>query len=176
MFAKFYRAPDGSEPVAAVLDGLPAEARFVLNNQIRRLNLLTDETRTYPTPIARRSRESSVSCVATTAQRSTGCFTVAQVRSLCCCTSSRNEPRRFRTRRRRSPATVGRTSSAVWMPNRGHRLGRSGTMRHGSKGRVIDHASQFCYVGNHYERVIQAARRGFAARRNRRRVSPPPTP
>ncbi len=50
MIAKFYRAPDGSEPVAAVLNGLPAEARFVLNNQIRRLNLLTDESPHLPHP------------------------------------------------------------------------------------------------------------------------------
>ena len=50
MIAKFYRESDGSEPVAAFILGLAPEARAVINNQIGRLNLLTDDSPHLPHP------------------------------------------------------------------------------------------------------------------------------
>lgn len=50
MIAKFYRASDGSEPVAAFILNLASEARGIIDYQIERLNLLTDESPHLPHP------------------------------------------------------------------------------------------------------------------------------
>jgi phage-related protein len=43
LVAKFYRAPDGSQPVDAFIEGLPAEVQVIVDAQITRINML-DET------------------------------------------------------------------------------------------------------------------------------------
>jgi phage-related protein len=50
MIAKFYRAPDGTEPVADFIDGLPVEARASVAFSIELLNELTDEHPYLPFP------------------------------------------------------------------------------------------------------------------------------
>ena len=50
MIAKFYRAPDGTEPVADFIDGLPVEARASVAFSIELLNELTDEHPYIPFP------------------------------------------------------------------------------------------------------------------------------
>ena len=50
MIAKFYRAPDGSQPVASFILSLNPEARAIINSQIGRLNSLTDESPHLPYP------------------------------------------------------------------------------------------------------------------------------
>lgn len=50
MQAVFYRAVDGSEPVDEFIEGLPIRVQVVLDNQIDRLNLLTDDTPHLPFP------------------------------------------------------------------------------------------------------------------------------
>ncbi len=50
MIAKFYRAPDGTEPVADFIDELPVEARASVAFSIELLNELTDEHPYLPFP------------------------------------------------------------------------------------------------------------------------------
>lgn len=48
--AVYYRAPDGSEPVKDYVAALDARRRVVLQNQLDRLNLLTDSIPHLPFP------------------------------------------------------------------------------------------------------------------------------
>jgi phage-related protein len=48
--AVYYRAPDGSEPVRDHVAGLDARRRVVLQNQLDRLNLLTERLPHLPFP------------------------------------------------------------------------------------------------------------------------------
>jgi phage-related protein len=48
--AVYYRAPDGSEPVKDYVAALDARRRVVLQNQLDRLNLLTDSLPHLPFP------------------------------------------------------------------------------------------------------------------------------
>ena len=76
--AVYYRDPAGFEPVRDFVDALPEQPQAAVENQIARLNLLTDRSRTCPSHTARRSRESCGSCAATTDGASTESSTDAR--------------------------------------------------------------------------------------------------
>jgi phage-related protein len=48
--AVYYRAPDGSQPVDAFIDGLPVEHQVTIDNQNKRLNMLTPQRPHLPFP------------------------------------------------------------------------------------------------------------------------------
>jgi phage-related protein len=48
--AVYYRDPQGSEPVRELVDGLPEHIQAAVENQIARLNLLSDEIPHLPFP------------------------------------------------------------------------------------------------------------------------------
>lgn len=48
--AVYYRAPDGSEPVREFIERLPVKRQVAIDNQMARLNLLTDEQPHLPHP------------------------------------------------------------------------------------------------------------------------------
>ncbi len=50
MQAVYYRAPDGSEPVNDFIDGLAVKRQVALDNQIDRLNMLTQDLPHLPYP------------------------------------------------------------------------------------------------------------------------------
>jgi phage-related protein len=48
--AVYYRSPDGQEPVRALIDELAVETQVAIDNQVDRLNLLSDEVPHLPFP------------------------------------------------------------------------------------------------------------------------------
>ena len=65
--AACYRDPKGFEPVRDFVDAIPEQTQAAVENQIARLNLLSDEIPHLPFPHTSQVEESYASCAATTA-------------------------------------------------------------------------------------------------------------